>query len=83
MKNTIAQNMIKILNNNHRNNVWYGDVDLIEECARISGVFKHHPQLTIQCVLNALDRSNLFVKGYINADINGRKKKYRCFSIRS
>ena len=63
--------------------VWYGDLDLIEECAKLSGVTKSHPQNTIQYVLNALDKSNLFIKGYIYADFNGRNKRYRSFKLKT
>lgn len=77
----IAQNMKSIMLEDHRKYVWYGDVYLIEKCAIMSGVIKRHPLDTIQCILNALDKSPLFSKGYIIADINGKKRRYRCFTI--
>ena len=83
MKNNIAQNMIIIMEKHNRKNIWYGDIELIEECARLSGVMKIHPQNTIQCILNALEKSNLFKKGYIKSDINGSNRKYRCFIIKT
>lgn len=81
MRKTIAQNMVVVLEKYQRVNVWYGDIELIEECAKISGVMKKHPKDTIQCVLNALDKSSLFCKAYIISDFNGRKRKYRCFNL--
>ncbi len=78
----IAENMLKLMNEQQRKCVWYGDIFLIEKCAVKSGVMKKHPQDTIQCILNALDRSPLFIKGYIVIDVNGRKRRYRCFTIR-
>lgn len=77
----IAHNMINILKKNNRVNVWYGDIDIIEECAIVSGVLKKHPKDTIQCVLNALDKSAKFKKTYIYSDLNGTKRKYRCFTM--
>ena len=78
----IAKNMMSIMKENHRNSVWYGDIYLIEKCAIMSGVIKKHTQDTIQCILNALDKSPLFIKGYIVADVSGKKRRYRCFTIR-
>lgn len=65
----------------NRKSVWYGDVQIIEECAAECGIIRSHPQDTINVVLNALDASCLFSKTYITADINGSKRKYRCFSL--
>lgn len=77
----IAQNMVNILKRNNRINVWYGDIDVIEECAIMSGVLKKHPKDTIQSVLNALDKSTLFKKTYIYSDLDGTKRKYRCYTM--
>lgn len=81
MKQSIAQTMFEIMKQNNISYVWYGDINLIEECAEKSGVTKRHPKNTIQAVLNALDNSPLFKKGYITADFSGSKRKYRSFSI--
>lgn len=83
MRKTIADNMIDVLKQHQRINVWYGDIELIEECAKLSGVKKKHPKDTIQSILNALDKSSLFHKGYIISDVNGNSRKYRCFSVKS
>lgn len=64
-----------------RNCIWYGDIQIIENCAAECGVKASHPRKTIIAVLNALDNSPLFSKSYIIADINGSKRRYRCFSI--
>lgn len=66
----------------NRNTIWYGDIQIIEECAEECGIKTSHPLKTITTVLNALDRSPLFSKSYIFSDINGVKRKYRCFSIK-
>ena len=79
MRKTIAQNMIDVLKKHHRNIIWYGDIDLIEECALLSNMEIKHPQKTINNILNALDRSELFFKHYIYSDHNGKRQKYRCF----
>jgi len=83
MKMTIAQNMINIMKQHGRTNIWYGDIDLIEKCAIQSNIPSKHPQKRIQHILNALDNSPHFSKSYIFADINGRTKKYRCFTLKS
>ena len=66
---------------NKRNSLWYGDIQIIEECATECGIVQEHPRKTISVVLNALDKSPLFRKSYIFSDINGSKRKYRCFSV--
>lgn len=81
MRQTIAQNMLKIMKQKNLSCVWYGDLDIIEECAKKSGVIKQHPKNTIQTVLNALDKSCFFRKGYIIADFDGIQRKYRSFTI--
>lgn len=83
MEKTIAQNMIDILTLHRQKSVWYGDIKIIEECAMKSNVQKKHPQITIQCILNALDNSKYFEKSYIVSDHTGKKRKYRCFTIKS
>ena len=65
-----------------QNTVWYGDLELIEECAELSGVKIQHPQKTIKYILDNLDRSPCFTKGYIIADIDGSKRRYRCFKLK-
>lgn len=81
MKQTIAQNMVEIMKKHNREYVWYGDIDLIEECAKISKLHSTHPKKRIQYVLNALERSPHFIKNYIKIDVNGKNRKYRCFKL--
>ena len=69
--------MIEIMKQHNRTTVWYGDLDLIEECAKKSHIPHKHPQNLIQQVLNALDRSPDF------SDVSGRKIKYRCFKLKN
>lgn len=83
MKKTIAQNMISIMKQHGRTNIWYGDIDLIEECAIQSKIPSMHPQKRIQHILNALENSRYFSKGYITSDISGKKRTYRCFTLKS
>ena len=83
MKTTIDQNMIEIMKQHNRTTEWYGDLDLIEECAKKSHIPHKHPQNLIQQVLNALDRSPDFSKCYIFSDVSGRKIKYRCFKLKN
>lgn len=64
MKTTIAQNMIEIMKQHNRTTVWYGDLDLIEECAKKSHIPHKHPKFNTAS-LNALDRSPDFSKCYI------------------
>lgn len=73
--------MVDILKAHNRTTVWYGDIDLIEECALKSNITAKHPKVKIQYVLNALDKSSFFCKSYIVSDISGRKRKYRCFKL--
>ena len=77
----IAYHMKQKMNQNGRDSVWYGDIQMIEECAEECGVIQSHPKKTINVVLNALDKSPLFVKTYIFSDINGSRRKYRCYKI--
>lgn len=65
-----------------RHTVWYGDLELIEECAKLSGIETKHPQKTIKCILDHLDHSTHFTKGYIIADFGGSKRRYRCFKLK-
>lgn len=83
MKKTIAQNMIEIMKQYNRSSIWYGDIPLIEECAKKSDIPAKHPQQTIQHILNALDKSPYFTKGYIYSDISGTCRKYRCFKLKT
>ena len=80
-KSEIAHYVKDKLIQNKRNSIWYGDIQIIEECAEECGIIQSHPQKTINAVLNALDKSPLFIKSYIFSDINGSKRKYRCFKI--
>ena len=83
MKSTIAQNMQKLLLEQNRKCVWYGDTQIIEECALRSKIPPKHPLRTVQSVLNALDRSELFEKKYIIANISGKSRRYRCFVFKN
>jgi hypothetical protein len=65
-----------------RQTIWYGDVELIEECAKICGLRSDHPKKVIRSVMNQLEKSPDFVKCYITADFEGAKRKYRCFKLR-
>lgn len=78
---SIAENMKDILIENKQKSVWYGDITIIEECAKKSNLSNRHPMKLITDVLNALDKSNLFQKSYIQADFSGRKRTYRCFTL--
>ena len=80
-KSEIAHHVKDKLIQIKRNSIWYGDIQIIEECAEECGIIQSHPQKTIKVVLNALDKSPLFIKSYIFSDINGSKRKYRCFKI--
>ena len=81
MNNRIADQMKQILLENDRISVWYGDTYIIEECAFRAGIKKQHPLNTIQRILNALDRSDMFKKGYISVRLDGNLRKYRCFTL--
>lgn len=86
MKKTIAEHMIDVLNENNLKGVWMGSPDLIHECADRAGVKVTHPLNVINCVLNALDRSPLFTKGYIRAcSLTGKTDReclHRCYQIK-
>lgn len=81
MKNIVAYNMHLIMIERNIKIVWYGDISVIEECAIRSNIGYLHPKKRIQRVLNALDRSTLFTKGYINADFSGTNRRYRTFTL--
>jgi hypothetical protein len=69
VRKSIAEHMRDILIENGRTSVWYGDLDEIHECAKRAGMYEKngntHPLAINNRVLTALDRSNLFRKGYI------------------
>jgi hypothetical protein len=69
MKKSIAENMADVLIESNRDSVWYGDLDEIHACARRSGMYDRpgntHPLAINKRVLSALDKSDLFDKGYI------------------
>lgn len=82
MNNSIEKSMILLLNRIGRHSVWYGDIDIIEECAKISGIKVQHPKKNIERILNGLENSPFFKKSYIESDFSGAKRKYRCFTLR-
>ena len=82
MQNNIAITMKEILIMNNRTSVWYGDIYLLEECAQKANITVSHPLQMIQRILNALDKSSLFQKGYITSDISGRTRRYRCYTLK-
>lgn len=79
---SIAEHMKDILMERGMTHIWYGDLDEIHECAKRAGMYQRsgntHPLAINNRVLSALDRSNLFRKGYIKHI--GRPA--RCFSIK-
>ena len=81
--NQIAITMIKLMKTDCVSHIWYGDIAIIEKCAMLCNIQHVHPKKRIQIVLNSLDRSDLFVKSYIISDISGKKRKYRCFTIKN
>ena len=86
-RKTIADHMVDILNETGFTTVWMGSIDLIHDCADRANVTKDHPLKTINSVLNALDRSNKFEKGYIRATAltgtTDRTCKYRSFKLKT
>ncbi len=77
----IAENMYALMIERDIDYVWMGELHLIEECARRCNIKKDHPKKVIQSILNGIEKSDLFKKGYLMAEYNGRKRKFRCFSI--
>ena len=74
---TIAEHMKDILLERGYNSVSYGDLDEIHECANRSGMYDRvkskrgeHPLNIISKVMSALERSNLFEKGYMKGNNN-------------
>ena len=60
--------MVETLEKNDLYAVMWGDTHLLDECAQLTGLKKLqtlHPLNRHQRILNALDRSPLFVKYYI------------------
>jgi len=87
MKKTIAEHMADILREENMRAVWFGDIVQIHECAVRAGIYERvrgqhgdRPLRVIQKVLNALERSDLFEKGYIRFD--GNKAPCRSFKLR-
>ncbi len=70
-RKTIAEHMRDILLEKGYESVSYGDLDEIHECAERSGMYDRvknkrgsHPLNIINKVLNGLEKSELFEKGY-------------------
>ena len=83
---TIAEHMKDILIEKGYPSVSFGDLNIIHECAKRAGVYDRaksttgrHPLNIISKVMNALDRSPLFIKGYVHWN-NG--KLVRHFSLK-
>lgn len=78
----IAEHMRDILIERNESIVWYGDLHNIHDCAKRSGMYERkgdtHPLAINNRVLSALDKSNLFEKGYIKHI--GRPA--RCFTLK-
>lgn len=81
MKRSVALCMKKIMLEKGRQTVWYGDIELIEECAKISGIKSNHPKNVIKTVMDQLEFSPDFSKSYITADFSGSVRRYRCFKL--
>lgn len=68
MKKTIAEHMRDILIERDIENVWYGSLDEIHECAERVGMYKEsykgdtHPLSINNKILSGLERSDLFEK---------------------
>ena len=77
---TIAKTMYLLMKEHNMNHVSMGDLHLLEECAQLCHIKKKHPQKMIQSILNGLEKSELFTKGYLYAEHNGRMQKFRCFT---
>lgn len=82
MRTCIDENMRDILIQAGRKSVWYGDIDILEMCAKQCNICNTHPQKTIRIILNYLDKSSLFFKTYIRSDVSGRNRRYRCFTLK-
>lgn len=83
---TIAEHMVDVMAEQNRSSIWFGDLDLIHECANRSGMYRRirskngdHPLIIIQKVLKALERSEDFDKGYMRYD--GNKPACRYFKL--
>lgn len=81
MKQSVALIMKNLMIEKGRRSIWYGDLELIEECAKISNIKAEHPKIMIKRILDQLDHSPYFSKGYIVADFCGNKRRYRCFIL--
>jgi len=66
---TIVEAMIDTLQTAGRDTVWWGDCDLLDQCAQQAGLYDRpghtHPLAIHARVLQALDRHPAFRKGYI------------------
>lgn len=58
--------------------IWFGDLDIFEECAKRLNKNYNHPISGINSMLNALDNSKLFTKGNMKTS----NKNYRTFTIK-
>ena len=61
----------------HEWSIAYGDLPELHEIAKLAGIKRGHPLNVHQRVLNALDKSSLWRKGYFRA----RRGKARIFYL--
>lgn len=83
---TIAEHMRDTLIENGYKYVMWGDVGTLDDCASRcthTDMNKVHPLYRHHRILNALDRSPLFEKGYVRLDIfqNNQSRLVRCFQL--
>ena len=84
MRKTIADHVFDVLAEQQMNGICFGDLDQIHEAARRAGMYEKggntHPLCVIQKVLNGLERSNRFEKGYMKYD--GKRPPCRAFRVK-
>lgn len=88
---TIADCMVRVLENEGASTILWGDCGLLDDCAHmakehgISNIFDMHPMDRWSRVLNALEKDKRFVKWrvIINIGRHQSRRAVRCFRLKS
>lgn len=79
-KATIGETAARFLRANGHRSVMWGDVMLLHEIAAAAGI-EANGSVTERRVLNAIDRSGVFVKLYTVVRIRNQERLVRCFYL--
>ena len=84
-RKTITDTAIEVLAENGRENIWWGDQPMLDEIAARAthtNLLSLNPLLRHSRILDALERSGKFKKGYITLGGMRGNNKTRCMTLK-